>query len=134
MAFLGERNKLNFVVQLPSRVGVGGLYAVSLALEQTEKGKQIVWKHMPLNPKMQDFTDLSQAVDMVLVGSELSAVEDIWLSYFGSEADGATARWQDRWESDVRLPSLIRVQVRFASGSEWPDFVVAPMLTSELAR
>jgi hypothetical protein len=29
---------------------------------------------------------------------------------------------------------LIRVQVRFANGTQWPDFVVAPMLASESVR
>jgi len=135
MAFLGERSKISFVVQLPSRIGVGGLYAVSLELEQSDKGKRMVWKQVPLNPQMQDFSELAQAPEMVLVGSELSAVDDIWLSYFGRGGEeGAGPQWTDRWESDTRLPALIKIQVRFANGTEWPDFVVAPMLTSEQVR
>jgi general secretion pathway protein J len=134
MAFLGERSKLSFVTQLPSRVGAGGLYAVSLELEHLDKGKRVVWKQLPLNPLAQDFSELAQTKEMVLVGAELSAVEDIWLTYFGRESESAAPRWLDRWESDVRLPMLIRIQVKFADGTEWPDFVVAPMLASEAVR
>ena len=134
MAFLGERNKISFVVQLPSRIGVGGLYVASLELEQSDKGKRMVWKHLPLSPQIRDFSELESVNEMALVGSELSAVDEIWLSYFGSEGEGAVPHWADRWESDVRLPALIRIQVRFANGTEWPDFVVAPMLASELVR
>jgi len=134
MAFLGERSKINFVAQLPARIGGGGLYAISLEIERSGTGKRLVWKHVPLNPVVQDFSALSQAQEIVLAGSELSAVDDIWLTYFGRATDSAAPVWMDRWESDARLPLLIRIQVRFANGSEWPDFVVAPLLTSELVR
>jgi general secretion pathway protein J len=134
MAFIGERNQLNFVAQLPARIGTGGLHAVSLVIEHSGSERRLVWKHLPLAPQMQDFSALREAQEVVLVGAELSAVEDIWLSYFGRDSDNATPRWMDRWESDARLPMLIRVQVRFANGTQWPDFVVAPMLASESVR
>ncbi len=134
MAFLGERSKVNFVAPLPARIGGGGLYAVSLEIEHSAKGKRLVWRHMPLSPLVQDFTAVSQAQEMVLASAELSAVDDIWLSYFGRVNDTSAPAWLDRWESDARLPMLIRVQARFTSGTEWPDFVVAPLLAAEGAR
>lgn len=134
VAFLGARNKISFVAQLPSRIGDGGLYAVSLELEQSGKGKRLVWRQVPLNTQAQDFSALVQAPEMVLAEAELGAVDDIWLSYFGQDSDGATPRWVDSWEASARLPMLIRIQVKFVNGSEWPDFVVAPMLTSEPIR
>lgn len=134
VAFLGERDKLSFVAQLPSRVGGGGLYVISIALEQQEKQKRIVWRYLPVNALMQDFSALSEATQMVLAASELDTVEDIGLSYFGSESEGAAPRWLDRWENDTLLPTLIRVQVRLSNGAEWPDFVVAPMLSPGLTR
>jgi general secretion pathway protein J len=134
LAFLGERSKINFVAQLPARIGGGGLYAVSLEIEHSGKGKRLVWRHLPLNPLVQDFTAVSEAPEIVLAGAELNAVDDIWLTYFGRATDNAAPVWMDRWESDTRLPMLIRIQVRFANGSDWPDFVVAPLLASEGAR
>jgi len=133
-AFVGERNKVNFVAPLPSRIGSGGLYAVALELEQTGNGRRLTWRHLPLDPQMQDFSALGATKEIVLAGSELSAVDDIWLTYFGRETESAAPRWVDRWDSTVTMPQLIRIQVRFADGSVWPDFVVAPMLTSEGPR
>lgn len=133
-AFAGERHKLYFVAPLPSRIGIGGLYAVVMELEQTSNGRRLTWKHIPVDPTMQDFSALEPLKEMQLIGTELNTVDDIWLSYFGRETEAATPRWVDRWDSVVTLPQLIRIQVRFADGSEWPDFVVAPMLTPEAPR
>ncbi len=133
-AFVGERHKLHFVAPLPSRIGGGGLYAVALELEQTGNGRRLTWKHLPVDPSMQDFSTLAPVKEMQLVGAELNEVEDIWLSYFGRETDAVAPRWVDRWDSVATMPLLIRIQVRFADGSEWPDFVVAPMRTPEAPR
>lgn len=134
MAFLGERNKISFVAQLPGRIGAGGLYAVSLELQQDSRGRRLIWKHLPLTSQTQDFAPLEQAREMVLAGAELSTVDDIWLSYFGAVGDNSQPAWTDRWDSLTRLPLLIRIQVKFADGTEWPDFVVAPRLSSEFVR
>ena len=134
LAFRGERGKVSFVAGLPSRIGVGGLYAISLEIEQNGKTKRLVWRQQPLNSQMQDFSSLAQVQEMVLAGAELSAVEDVWLTYFGRDGEGTVPQWVDRWETDARLPMLIRIQARFANGADWPDFVVAPMLTSEAGR
>lgn len=132
VAFLGERHKLSFVAPLPSRLGGGGLYVISIELEQSGTKKRMVWKQLPVSARMQDFSALSEASEMVLVSSELGGVEDVWLSYFGAESDGAEPRWLDRWENDKRLPRLIRMQVRLKHNEEWPDFVVAPMLSETI--
>lgn len=134
LAFLGERSKVNFVAQLPTRIGGGGLYAIALEVEHSGKDKRLVWRHVPLSPLIQDFAAVSQAPEIILAGVELSAVDDIWLTYFGRTSDNAAPVWMDRWESDSRLPMLIKIQVRFVGGAEWPDFVVAPLLSSEGAR
>lgn len=129
-AFVGERHKLNFVAPMPSRIGVGGLYAIALEFEQTGNGRRVTWRHMPVGPHMQDFSTLEPVKEMVLAETELSAVDDIWLSYFGRETASAAPRWVDRWDSTVTMPQLIRIQVRFADGTEWAEFVVAPLLIS----
>jgi general secretion pathway protein J len=134
MAFLGERDKVQFVSRLPDRVGVGGLYAVSLELEHRGDGRRLVWKHVAIHSEMEDFTELDQSKEVVLAGSDRSSVEDIWLTYFGRDAEGATPRWVDRWDGNAGLPMLIRIQVKLADGAEWPDFVVAPMLTEDTTK
>lgn len=131
IAFLGERDKVRFVSRLPDRIGVGGLYAVSLELEHRGAGRRLVWKHVAIHSAMEDFAELDQSQEVVLAGSDRSSVEDIWLTYFGRDVEGATPRWVDRWDSNLGLPMLIRIQAKLADGAEWPDFVVAPMLTED---
>ena len=130
LAFVGERNAVRFVAPMSSRIGAGGLYAISLELERTSTGRRLLWRYLPITPEVQDFSVLERVPEIVLAGTELSAVDDIWLTYFGKESEGSEPQWMDRWDSNVALPMLIRIQARFADGSEWPDFVVAPMLAS----
>lgn len=134
VAFLGERNRLSFVAPLPSRVGGGGLYLVSVELQQRSKVQSIFWKHIPLSSQMQNFSALAEIPEMVLAASDLDNVEEIWLTYFGQENESAAPRWLDRWENSIRLPMLIRVQVKLSNNAQWPDFVVAPMLSSGMTR
>ena len=77
---------------------------------------------------------LAEAPQMVLAASELDQVEDIGLSYFGQENESTAPRWTDRWDNETFLPTLIRVQVKLVNGAVWPDFVVAPMLSSGLSK
>lgn len=134
VAFLGERSKISFVAQLPSRISGGGLNVISVGLEQRGNVRRVVWKNLPLDARMKDFTALTESPEMLLVASELEDVEDIWLSYFGQESDNTAPRWLDRWENSTRLPQLVRLQVKLSKGAVWPDFVVAPLLTSGLAK
>ncbi len=134
LAFLGERNKVQFVSEMPQRIGSGGLFAVSLEIEQTNAGRRLLWRYIPVSAEMKDFSTLEQAKEMVLAGAELSAIDEIGLSYLGRENPASEPAWSDRWDSKVTLPLLIRIHVRLADGTDWPDFVVAPQLTSGVPR
>jgi general secretion pathway protein J len=134
IAFLGERNKVSFVAHLPERIGVGGLYVVSLELQQSSRGRRLIWRQAPIANQATDFSALDQVGEMVLAEAELNSVDDIWLTYFGPDGDSRSSLWTDHWESTSQLPFLIRIQVKFSSGGEWPEFVVAPRLNSEIAR
>lgn len=130
LAFHGVGDQLQFVAPVAARIGSGGLYAISLTFERHGDQRKIVWRHAPVGPETRDFSELDRAEGVVLASKELDVVDDITLSYFGAEREGLPAQWLDRWELRAGLPALIRVRVRFLDGSEWPEFVVAPMLAS----
>jgi general secretion pathway protein J len=134
LAFLGESKKISFVAPLPSRIESGGLSVISVELEQATGGMRLVWRHTPLTSRMRDFSALAQAPEMVLAGSELGGVEDIAISYYGRSGNAAEPAWLGRWENEPRLPQLIRIQVKLSNGEPWPDFVVAPVLSSGVPR
>jgi general secretion pathway protein J len=128
LAFVGEGNKLSFVARLPGRMGAKGLYAIALELEQSGDNRRLVWRQLALSPEMQDFSALAQEKETVLASFQTGEVESIALSYLGQESDLAEPQWQDRWQNAQRLPLLIRIQARLSNGSDWPEFLVAPML------
>lgn len=134
LAFLGERNKISFVAPMPTRIGGGGLNAISFELEQADQHMRLVWRVLPVTRQMQDFSQLAQAPAMVLAAFDLDGVQDIRLGYFGSDAAGTPPRWLDRWENSLSLPLLIRLQFKMAQGADWSGFVVAPLLSSEVTR
>lgn len=130
LAFHGLADRLQFVAPISARTGSGGLYAISLTIERKGDQRQIVWRQLPVGPEVRDFSAVERIEGIVLAGKELDVVEDITLSYFGTEREGVAALWSDQWEQRPVPPALIRVRVRFLDGSEWPEFVVAPKLTS----
>lgn len=133
LAFQGERYRVSFVAPLPARIDGGGLFAISVDLEQTGREKRIVWKQVPVSSEMEDFSALSDAKENVLAETKGEGkAEEVWLSYFGPQTDGADPTWSDHWDNTKAFPSLIRVQVTLTGGEPWPDFVVAPMLSAEL--
>jgi general secretion pathway protein J len=134
MAFQGEPHKVSFVAPLPSRIGGGGLYAVSIELLQNGNEKRIVWKQLPLSGQMEDFSGLGGVKEMVLATGEVGRVGDVWLDYYGRETEDTEPRWLDNWQNDKLLPMLVRVRVKLADGGEWPDFVVAPAISSDGVR
>lgn len=132
IAFSGSQNRLQFVAPLAARIGAGGLFAISLELENFHDQRRIQWRYVPIGAGTKDFSELDRAPPMVLAASELNGVQDITLSFFGAERDGEPAQWWDRWEARTSLPALIRIRIRFTDGTEWPEFVVAPMLAGRL--
>ncbi|HEY2069246.1 MAG TPA: prepilin-type N-terminal cleavage/methylation domain-containing protein [Rhizomicrobium sp.] len=55
----------------------------------------------------------------------LRNVASVHFSYFG---DGA---WRGSWTNAQALPSLVRVQVKFADNRAWPDLIVAPHIEED---
>lgn len=134
IAFSGAHDRIQFVAPMAARLGSAGLHAITLELENTGDRRRIVWRDRPIGAETKDFSEAAQAAGIVLASSELDVVDEIGLSYFGSERDGQPGQWWDRWEGRATLPLLIRVRVRFRDGSAWPEFVVAPALASGGAR
>lgn len=58
----------------------------------------------------------------------LGNVTALRISYFGVAPPDNQRRWRDYWQSNPRLPELVRVRVGFAPGDRrvWPDLLVRP--------
>lgn len=132
LAFRGEPDAIRYVGFLPSGGGArSGLYLLSLEIERRERQQRLVLRSMPLQPDARDFSGL-QGVQQTVLASGVMAedVEELAFSYFGAETEQAEPKWLTQWSDPKRMPLLVRLRVKLATGQEWPELVVAPMVGS----
>lgn len=130
LAFQGDSNAIRYVGFLPSGAGTrSGLYLISLEIERKERQQRLLLKSTPLLPDARDFSGLLNEEPKVLASGVIAGdVEELVFDYFGAENEQGEAKWLSQWSDPKRLPLLIRLKARLASGREWPDLVVAPMV------
>ncbi len=137
--FSGQPDALQFLAAVPSRAGVGGIYAFELAVI-ADGGKvrlEFTWRLYRADDDEAERGDTPEAGlggRRVLIDGLASAR----FSYFGAPAPGTTpgtspgqaADWRDRWEAEAGLPGLISIEAEFPEGDgrAWPILRVAPQL------
>lgn len=121
LSFEGERTGLRARALL---VGQAGLQSLSVVTEADAHGLALVAELVP--PGAKDGTRRE------IILADLREVE---FAYLSPAANGASARWEDRWTGRGRLPELIRIRVAFrASDSRvWPDLFVAPRIGGDIS-
>ncbi len=132
--FSGQADVLRFLAAVPSRTGVGGIYAFDLAVIEDGAGGQtgvrleFTWRlHRADDEAERDDTpEAGLGGRRVLIEGLASAR----FSYFGAPAPGQVADWSDRWEAEAGLPGLIAIEAEFPAddGRSWPVLRVAPKL------
>ncbi len=132
--FAGEPDAVQFLAAVPSRAGVGGIYAFDLTV--IEGGAQggagarleFTWRLHRADDEAErgDMPEAGLGGRRVLIDGLASAR----FSYFGAPAPGQPAVWRDRWEAEAGLPGLIAIEAEFPEGDgrAWPVLQVAPKL------
>ncbi len=116
--FVGEADRVSFVGELPS--GLGLTRRADMTLRLSERRLVLSWRpHRHERP----LTTLPPPTETEL----LAGVNRLELAYWGSPGKGRPAAWQTQWESPV-APELVRLRLAFAEGNprRWPDLIVAP--------
>ena len=124
LAFVGTSDAVKFVAPLPGQVSGGGLYLLGLELEPSEESQRLIMKREPSDPAAKDFSGLENGEKSVLA----EHIETMSIAYFGALTTTAEPAWQDKWDDPLRLPQLIRIQVKLHDGHDWPDLVVPLMV------
>ncbi|HXS53994.1 MAG TPA: prepilin-type N-terminal cleavage/methylation domain-containing protein [Usitatibacter sp.] len=122
-AFEGEAHALRFVSSRPAGIAQGGLALVSIDVEDDPKHPgttNLVMRRALADPDAADFTPLAQAEPSILV----EEVQEVEFSYFGSENDFADPRWLPSWPYKSRMPEAVRVRMKAADGTPFPDVLV----------
>jgi general secretion pathway protein J len=128
--FQGNGEALLFVAPLPAHRGIGGGHIFSLALEGSRGDAQLMLRWHLLRPDVPGLP----LFDPKNSSSLLAGIDMVAISYFGRPSQEAPPRWLERWDGNLGLPELVRIQVAFPPGDRrrWPDFIVAPRLWTPL--
>jgi len=119
--FEGEPQRLVFVTAMPAYLGQGGMYEMTLTVDEQEDGATLMVSRRLLHP---DAEPGRPGVD----DRARPLVEDLesaQFAYFGATGDGAEESWYARWVDRQRLPRLVRLRLRSKVVGEWPEIIVS---------
>jgi prepilin-type N-terminal cleavage/methylation domain-containing protein len=124
IVFIGEHNRIHMIARMASRHDPGGLYLISIAIEEGETGHELILRRVVSNPHFIDFKTLQNAEKLVLAEN----VDQLKFEYYGSGSKTGQARWMPAWTVQTRLPLLIRMHLNSTNDRKWPVLVVAPII------
>lgn len=114
-SFVGTQQSLQFVSSLPAR---RGLKKFTLFIDADDDGALKI----AVQPFFPTFDETESARDDLVL---LEAIENIELTYFGSDSFGEEAEWHDQWEDRDGLPQLVKLEIEFRENKEsWPPLTV----------
>lgn len=128
--FLGTRDSLAYAAALPGRAGAG-MYYFRVAVTPNGDSSRLTLSRLIPDYAALRLPEFGSADFSVLA----EGVAEVRFGYFGRDpgsADTVVPTWRDRWDDPQRLPDLIRVDVKPASGTAWPTLVVEPRLAPEV--
>lgn len=116
--FIGERDRMRFVADLPDYLGRGGPYLHDFAIED---GGERITLALSMVLAGQTIEEAQPRPPEVLVEGLKSAR----FRYRSYAPEGGLDEWQEEWENAELLPLMVEVTLTESSGEEWPPVVVA---------
>lgn len=127
--FVGTSDSLAYAAALPGRAG-SGMYYFKIAVTPNGDSSRLTLARVI--PDYAATTPPDFGTDFSVLADRIAEVH---FGYFGRDADAAdtvTPTWRDRWDDTQRLPDLIRLDVKPASGAAWPTLTVEPRLAPQV--
>ena len=121
---VGNENSLSFTAPWLSSLNLGGLYVFDLSLVSDNDKGELLIRWAPLAGEWNAIPGQdSDPAERVL----LEGVEEVVLSYYGTQRRGEDPAWYDTWEESPLLPQLVSLELGFAEESRrvWPPLIVA---------
>lgn len=115
--FLGDRERMRFVADLPDYLGRGGPYLHDFAIEDGER--------------------ITLSLNMVLAGQTIQEQEprppevlveglkSARFRYRGYAPEGGLGDWQEEWENGEQLPLMVEVTIVDRNDQVWPPVIVS---------
>ena len=127
--FIGERERMRFVADIPDYLGRGGPYLHDFKVEDAGDGVRMTLSLSMVQSGKAVAERDARPPEMLVEG--LRAVR---LRYRSLDQDGRLGDWLDTWEATEQLPLLVEVTMIDRDGAPWPPLVVsvplAPAYTS----
>jgi general secretion pathway protein J len=120
--FSGRSDAVRFIAILPAHLGTPGFHQIEFR-EARAGGSMRLMLEMRLYQSGEEGESLTgEARERIL----LDGIESAEFSYFGSTERNVPPSWRSQWDGADRLPSLVRLRVRFPEGDRrvWPELVV----------
>jgi hypothetical protein len=118
--FEGEAKRLVFVTAMGAQFGSGGLYEMTLVIDERKEGAALVLSRRLLRSGVgfgiPGFDDQSRDL--------IDQLESAEFTYFGAAEAGGDASWRTRWASRQRLPRLVRLRMVSKLIGVWPEIVI----------
>ena len=124
LVFHGDQNELSFTSTLPAHRGGGGLYFMTLKVNETGKSKQLELSYHRADPRISPFDSppLDKQTHVLL----LKSIEAINFAYYGHDKPGDDPKWHDSWQSERTLPKLVRLNIHQSEPERiWPAMTIA---------
>ncbi len=118
--FEGEPQRLVFVTTMPAYLGQGGMYEMTLNVDEQEDGATLMVSRRLLHPDAEPGTPGVDDQARPLVED----LESAQFAYFGATGDDGEESWQARWVGRQRLPRLVRLRLRSKVTGEWPEIII----------
>ncbi len=117
--FEGDARGLVFVTAMPTYLGQGGMYEMTLKVDEQKDGATLVVSRRLLHP---DAEPGKPGVDD-LARPLLENLESAQFAYFGATRDGGEGSWHTSWQDRQRLPRLVRLRIDSKLVGAWPEMV-----------
>jgi hypothetical protein len=118
--FEGRPDRLVFVTAMPAYLGQGGMYEMTLQVDETDDGNLLTVSRRLLHPDAQPGKPGVDDQARPLV----KELESATFAFFGALGEDSEESWQTSWEGRPRLPRLVRLRLNSKSAGKWPELIV----------
>lgn len=118
--FEGEPDRLVFITEMPTYLGQGGMYEMTLAVDEREDDAVLTVSRRLLHPDAEPGRPGVEDGPRPLV----EGLESATFAYFGAPAENVEASWHTRWVDRQRMPMLVRLRLESRRLGAWPDLIV----------
>lgn len=128
LLFQGESERLRFIADMPSHLGLGGRYIIEIIPSEDAGQASLLFRRTLLNEYEQAGAVAAQ--QKAVLSDQL---QTLTFHYFGYKEGETEAAWHADWLEQNALPTLVRVKIEETAGERWP-VLVAQLLYSPNAQ